>query len=214
MFTSHLGNGLRVARDEPSRQVERTKNLDVNYFEGSRKARVTLPPRKNPVWLPEETVEIDPRIPGATATGMDTGAHERSPFDCVPLAQLACETGLHGTRGDSDYRGESSGIQNDGEVHHPSTCEHKLTPRTHDMGSDKKTLELFDGSGCESQGSSVRSSLSRKDQRDGISFDWWGGATPKRSDNVTRVGGEYDGRDHVAQAKPISDTYRSSLVFG
>lgn len=210
---SNLGSGLKVAKDETGALIEHKNNRDSNDFEPPpvvRRPRAVLAPRKGPVWLPEGTFKVDRNvIPRGTTVGADEGLHGRSPFDSVSLAQLASSTfeGLHGDCGYSNERhggpppvdAEASG----------STGGELAAPGKRGGGSDneKNILQSSEGgSEYDGQASSLCSSfLPRAGQDERNGFDWWGGASTLRPENIDGRGG---------QSKHVSDTFKSSLVFG
>lgn len=210
---SHLGSGLRVAKDETGALIEHDDNGDSDDFDpppAVRKPRAALASRKAPAWLPEGISKVDQNtIPRATTLGADRGLQGRSPFDSVSLAQLASSTfeGSHNNGGcNSEQHGGSPLVDEEASG---STGGLLAASGKSDGGSNdkKNSLESSDG-GSEYDGrapSVCSSSLSRAGQGDRNGFDWWGGASTLRSENV-------DGRG--VRAKHVSDTFKSSLVFG
>lgn len=234
-FTSHLGNGLRVTRDEAGRIIERpsppcgngTADDDLVRLlpEGdnrrsaalARKSKAAAAAREPPVWIPPQGLR-GKRMGGGgriyTSTDRGTGptiGPDKSPSHPVSLAQVAGGDTVDVKHG-GEQRKEDRVPHDDG-MSTPSIC--AAPPTTSTTAACNRNE--FSGEEFQEERSAERSSVCSSHGRvHAAEFDWWGGGTMESRVTPGREGmGRIDGgRGVTARANTVSDTYKSSLVFG
>lgn len=229
-FTSHMNNGMRVTRDKAGRLIEQgwrprnSSGIDnheaVVGLEGdrlgsalARRSQAAAETRQAPVWIPQD---LRSNRTAAAEMGNHDARERRgstSPFEPVSLAQLAGTDLKREARGgqDDDRRvlgDAATSLRRDGSV--PPTVAEAPTYRINCATTDQPVRHEFEEerssvcSGHEMAGRAV-------DGRGGHGgqFDWWGGSVPFTG--RARIGGAGGGS---SRSKNVSDTYKSSLIFG
>lgn len=203
-FLSHFGHGLKVTRDEAGRPYDQAspeghRNETVHPLIGKERG----PARRRHVRPPtrEALTLTDVPDPSRAPTGPPQESrgcllmHRRSPFDSASLLQVARDEGL-----DERYGDDAGGVD-----------------RQHPAGASAKSVdaEVYDASGLHPNnfdgetGSSGQVERTRGQVSSTPPVEMEGGTT------LTEEGSRSGGSQYsVARSKYVSDTYKSSLVFG
>lgn len=226
-FVSHLGHGMRVTRDEAGRRIEKpsppgntsTDDRGALPSEGTAKtreasenrSRAAAASRETPVWIPQQWAE------GRTAAGCGRRAAAsacpgRTPFHSVSLAQLCGDAGF-------DARGETADANKGVPSAGTTSCAEATQPAVKPTGGYIR--DELSSEDCDGERSSERSLARSSDGRvkgNKAAFDWWGGGNMSENEGGTRsegTGRVDRGRGVMPRSKHVvSDTYKSSLVFG
>lgn len=230
---SHLSNGLRVTRDEAEEKrieqgrrprdnsaIDNHNNTAVGLsLEGyrlnsalARKSQAAADARRDPVWVPQHPTTSN-HTPATILGNHDVrgGQGSSSPFDSVSLAQVAGTVLKRDARGGQEDSRRVPGdavasLRRDDSV--PPAAEATMyRKKLHTTGQSTGRREREDeiSSVCSSHGTAGRAVKGR-----GRDFDWWGGGGVPITGRV-RMGGVGGGS---SRSKNVSDTYKSSLVFG
>lgn len=209
-FVSHLGSGMMARKDarveddgEASSTRSSSSTTTVLPSAKAKVFRARPAARAPPVWIPEP----DPKssMPAAVAadTSGDPGVNDRRLLSgSLSLAQFMDSGGdSHSGHGVGRLKTDG-GVSPDGK-HMPAPS--PSTP-TVDRNRNTKTSDKHDEGRFSGQPSVC--AVTKKER----AFDWWGGGGVSDADT---------GRDRVVRGsvsnprpKTVSDTYKSSLVFG
>lgn len=211
-FVSHLGSGMVAKRaaagdvgDDGHDGASSTSSNTPLTVRKSRAAAVRTPP----VWVPR----LDPQS-GTTPAAI--AADNTRPPGSVSLAQLMGSSGGGGGDGDPGSRQSQSQRRADGGISlatkHAPRAQPPLPPR-HAVDHTRRPAS---GKGHEEERRSDRSAGSADTERaGGGGFDWWGGGSASEAGKEpAREGAVGEARVMRPRPKTVSDTYKSSLVFG
>lgn len=237
-FVSHLDNGMmakKFATVEDNDGASSTTSGSITF--SARKSRAAAAARELPVWIPKPDPKSTRPVAAAAAAAADGGGRgygsarqrmgrvkegDKSGFDVaarnafgpVSLGQLM-----------SGGEEPTPGGQTEITQHHKDgkgfpisrfAAPSPTSTATNTAGRDRN---LASGKDYDDERYPAQPSVCAVNERGGGgAFDWWGGASASDAGNefagdgaVGRVGG---GRAFKTRPKTVSDTYKSSLVFG
>jgi len=195
-FVSHLGSGMVAKRaaagDVGNDGEDGASSTNSDALLTARKLRVAAAARAPPVWVPR----LDPQ----SSTPAAIAADNTRPPGSVSLAQLM---GGGGGGGDPGSR----------RCKYAPQAQPPLPPRPAVCHARSTTS----GEGYEEERRSECPPSRADTERAGRVFDWWGGGSASDAgEELAREGSASVGGARVSRPRPktVSDTYKSSLVFG
>lgn len=204
-FVSHLGSGMMAKKDacvEDDDEASSTNSSNTNsMLLSARKSRARAAARAPPVWIPKP----DPKSSMPVAVAADTSGkavvNDTRLSGSISLAQLMDSGRDSHSRHGRDQHTADGRISPDGKHRAPSPS----TPAV-ERNLSANTNEKRDEGRYSDQPSVY--AVTEKAR----AFDWWGGAgvsdTDAERERVVR------GSGFTPRPKTVSDTYKSSLVFG
>lgn len=200
-FVSHLRSGMMARKDASAENDEEASSTSSGSFVllSAKKSRELAAARAPPVWIPKPDPRSSTPIAVATDTSGKVAASDRRVSGSISLAQLM-DSGGDSSSGHGHVRHTKGGeISSNGHRTAPS-------PSTPDRNHNTETSEKNGQGRCMDQ-PSVYAAAEKEP-----AFDWWGGAGVSDTDT---------GRERAVgrpifrpRPKSVSDTYKSSLVFG
>lgn len=203
-FISHLGSGMMARKDasaEEDDEEARSTTSSNSMLLSARKSRARAAARAPPVWIPKPDPKSSMPVAVAADTCGDVAVNGGRLSGSISLAQLMDGGGDSHSGHGRDQHKPSGGISPHGQHPAPSPS----TP-TVDRNGNIKTREKNDNGRC--SGQPPVHVVTKKER----AFDWWGGAGVSDTD----TGRERAVGSSVSKPRPksVSDTYKSSLVFG
>lgn len=202
-FVSHLGTGMMAKKDafaDDDGEASSTSSSSTMLL-SARKTRARAAARAPPVWIPK----LDPKssVPAAFAADAsgNVAVNDTTLPGATTLAQLMDSGGDSHYGHGRDQHMADGGIFPDGKHRAPSPSTPTVDRNRKPNMSERHVEGRYLGQ------SSVYAAT--KEER---AFDWWGGAGV--SDTDTARGRVVASSVFKPRPKTVSDTYKSSLVFG
>lgn len=225
-FVSHLDNGMMAKKTTTVEDDGAGSTASGNLLFSARKSRAAAATREPPIWIPKPDPKSARPVPvaadgggrayhvshkqqvGTARVGGSSGvvAGARSPFGPVSLGQL-----MSGGEEPNSGQGKNP--------HHTNgrglPVSRFAAPSPTSTATGEHDHNPISGKEYEDERYPERPSMCAVIERGGGgTFDWWGGASA--SDAGNKFGGEGVGGGRAFNTRPytVSDTYKSSLVFG